>query len=53
MIIIIIIIIIIILILILIILIINCHNGSRKLRTFSRSRMMKRTASLDSSREIQ
>ena len=35
-----------------IIIIINFHNGSRKPRKFSRSRMMKRTVSLNSSREI-
>ena len=35
-----------------IIIIINCHNGSGKPRKFSRSRMMKRTASFNSSREI-
>ena len=28
------------------------HNGSRKLRKFSRSRMMKQTAPLDLSRKI-
>ena len=32
--------------------IINCHNGSRKPRKFSRSQMTKRTAPLNSSREI-
>ena len=32
--------------------IINCHNGSRKPRKFSRSRMTKRIASLNLSREI-
>ena len=35
-----------------IIIIINCHNGSRKPRKFSRSRMMKQTVLLNSSREI-
>ena len=35
-----------------IIIIINCHNGSRKPRKFSRSPMTKRTVSLNSSREI-
>ena len=30
----------------------NCHNFSGKSRKFSRSRMMKRTAPLSSSREI-
>ena len=35
-----------------IIIIINCHNGSRKPRKFSRSQMMKRTAPLNLSREI-
>ena len=35
-----------------IIIIINCHNGSGKLRKFSRSWMMKRTVPLYSSREI-
>ena len=35
-----------------IIIIINYHNGSGKSRKFSRSRMTKRTASLNSSREI-
>ena len=32
--------------------IINCHNGSEKLRKISKSRMMKRAAPLNSSREI-
>ena len=32
--------------------IINCQNGSGKPRKFSRSRMTKRTAPLNSSREI-
>ena len=32
--------------------IINCQNFSRKSRKFSRPRMMKRTAPLNSSREI-
>ena len=32
--------------------IINCHKGSEKLRKFSKSRMMKRTAPLNSSSEI-
>ena len=32
--------------------IINYQNGSRKPKKFSRSRMMKQTASLNSSREI-
>ena len=32
--------------------IMNCHNFSRKTRKFSRSRMTKRTAPLNSSREI-
>ena len=35
-----------------IIIIINYHNGSRKPRKFSRSRMTKWTAPLNSSREI-
>ena len=35
-----------------IIMIINCHNSSGKHRKFSRSRMMKRTAPLNLSREI-
>ena len=35
-----------------VIIIINCHNGSGKHRKFSRSRMMKRNAPLNSSREI-
>ena len=35
-----------------IIIIINYHNGSRKPRKFSRSRMKKWTAPLNSSREI-
>ena len=35
-----------------IIIIINYHNGSGNPRKFSRSRMMKRTAPLNSSREI-
>ena len=35
-----------------IIIIINYHNGSGKSRKFSRFRMTKRTASLNSSREI-
>ena len=35
-----------------IIIIINCQNGSGKPRKFSRSRMTKRTASLNSSCEI-
>ena len=35
-----------------IIIIINCQNGSRKPRKFSRSRMTKRTELLHSSREI-
>ena len=35
-----------------IIIIINCHNGSGKPRKLSRSRMTKRTALLNSSREI-
>ena len=35
-----------------IIIIINCHNGSGKPRKFSRSRMTKQTAPLNSSREI-
>ena len=42
-----------IIIIIIIIIIINCHNGSRKPRKFSKSRMTKRIAPLDSSREIQ
>ena len=37
---------------IIIIIIINCHNISEKLRKFSRSWMTKRTAPLNSSREI-
>ena len=32
--------------------IINCHKGSEKLRIFSRFRMTKRIAPLNSSREI-
>ena len=35
-----------------IIIIIYCHNGSGKCRKFSRSRMMKQTVPLFSSREI-
>ena len=35
-----------------IIIIINCHNGSGKPRKFSRSRMTKQTAPLNSSRDI-
>ena len=35
-----------------IIIIINCQNGSRKPRKFSRSRVTKRTVLLNSSREI-
>ena len=35
-----------------IIIIINCHNGLGKPRKFSRSRMTKRTAPLNSSHEI-
>ena len=34
------------------IILINCHNFSGKSRKFSRSRMTKRTAPLNSSREI-
>ena len=34
------------------IIIMNCHNFSGKSRKFSRSRMTKRTAPLNSSREI-
>ena len=35
-----------------IIIIINCHNGSKKPRKFSRSRMTKQTTPLNSSRKI-
>ena len=46
------IIIIVVVIIIIIIIIINCHNGSGKPRKFPRSRMTKRIAPLNSSREI-